>query len=639
MLALSCVACDEAARVDRDRDGSLAGEDCDDRDPRVLPGAVELCDGIDNDCNGLVDDDPLDVDLWFPDEDEDGFSAAPEGTEGVRGCRPGPAWAVRRGDCADDDPAVHPQAQDVCNGVDDDCDGVTDDEPAGDRWIDADGDGFGHPWRPAFVCDGERIVAQAGDCHDGDPAVFPGAPERCNDFDDDCDGLVDDEDLDSPLADPPTWYPDQDRDGFGVAGVLDLISCLPPNEHWAEVPGDCDDVDPETFPGAVERCHGRDGDCDGVLPDASGWFDVDFGYRVPLTVRAPDGADLVEPVVIVDVDFGAAADEAGWPGSFSGAPLLAVVQTCEIGGRALPVAFSDGLTGLLEPADPTDPLGDEVGSVHFVYDGVIAAGEEVSLALYAAAAPRSEAPGLTADPRGWGGVGADVVIDPDRGGLLDDVLPDGITNVISQADATQGNGLRLADEWLQASSPASALALEAGPVLAAIEVDGTHATARGSFEYRAWWWGYAGHPAIFGKIWWQLHDDVVLVDPFRAGRAARSFQVVAPGLPGVAMDVSADGRWAGWHEGIQGAAFGWVEPPAFALPPICDETGCWLAGAELALDGPSVLVPGGTVLVDHRVLAVMPTGGDPALDDRLDTVLDGPAVEVRAAELRPDLVP
>lgn len=96
-------------------------DDCDDSDDGTFPGAIEVCDGIDRDCNGLVDDDPVGAPRWYRDADGDGFGS----DEALAACDdPGAGWADRSGDCDDGDGGTYPGAQDPpCDGMDQDCSG------------------------------------------------------------------------------------------------------------------------------------------------------------------------------------------------------------------------------------------------------------------------------------------------------------------------------------------------------------------------------------------------------------------------------------------------------------------------------------------------------------------------------------
>jgi hypothetical protein len=146
-----------------------AAGDCDENDARVRPGAPEVCNGRDDDCDGAVDEDLATVTTW-PDADGDGYGAS-DGAP-ASGCG-GLRRAPNASDCDDREPAVNPGATEVCNGRDDDCD-LTVDEGARVRC----GEGWCARYGP--TCDPAQ-------CTPGPPQA-----ERCNALDDDCDGVVDD---------------------------------------------------------------------------------------------------------------------------------------------------------------------------------------------------------------------------------------------------------------------------------------------------------------------------------------------------------------------------------------------------------------------------------------------------------------
>ncbi len=277
MLLTACVD-------DADGDGVPAELDCDDGDAERSPETEESCNGIDDDCDSLVPADELD-------HDGDGTSTC-------------------NGDCDDSNHRVGPDEAELCDQLDNDCDGEVDEDFTDTdsnglldcMELDGDGDGF-LPWQ--------------GDCDDSDPLTYPGAPERCDGQDNDCNGYADADPLleadsdgdgsftcedcdDNDGANRPggteacdggdndcdgqvdegleaTWYRDADGDGRGRPDEV-LLICVPP-EGWVEFGDDCDDDEALRFPGNPEVCDGLDNDCDeavdeGVLlawyPDADG---------------------------------------------------------------------------------------------------------------------------------------------------------------------------------------------------------------------------------------------------------------------------------------------------------------------------------------------------------------------------------
>ncbi len=258
--------------VDHDRDGYPASVDCDDYDASVSPGAVESCNGKDDDCDG-VEDNGFALNVYYWDIDGDGYGALEAG----EWCKAfDPDAVLEGGDCDDDDPSVYPGAEEVCNGVDDDCNGAVDDGlPSEDYYFDGDGDGWGtgDPRQQCGDVDPD-YTNQAGDCDDSDPDVYPGAVEACNAVDDDCDGETD-EAQDLTYV---TLYADGDGDGYGT-DTDTIETCLDHVDGYAPASGDCDDTDPSVHPDAVDTCDGVDTDCDGVVdgdpefvfyPDADG---------------------------------------------------------------------------------------------------------------------------------------------------------------------------------------------------------------------------------------------------------------------------------------------------------------------------------------------------------------------------------
>jgi MYXO-CTERM domain-containing protein len=225
------------AGEDADGDGFGSFADCDDDNADVYPGHEEWCDGLDNDCDGDVDDDVV-SETWLPDVDGDGFGDGDAPFEVCDGTTPPNGTKTGR-DCDDLDAAVNPDAEEECDDIDNDCDGEVDEGlDAVAYWPDADGDGYGNPLQPAITGCGELtgFVRNDDDCNDLHAGVHPGAEEACDGIDNDCDGAPGPDEVDA------------DVDGD--------LACY-----------ECYDNDPSVYIGAPEPCDGIDHDCDGVIPD------------------------------------------------------------------------------------------------------------------------------------------------------------------------------------------------------------------------------------------------------------------------------------------------------------------------------------------------------------------------------------
>jgi hypothetical protein len=168
-----------------------------------------------------------------------------------------PGYVADATDCDDANPTIFPGASESCNGVDDDCDGKTDEGVQKTFYADVDGDGYGNASAPIAACAAPPgFVADATDCNDADPLMHPGLAEVCDGRDNDCNGLVDDGVL-------KTFYADADADGFGDAQSAVKTCKIPAG--FVENSTDCDDTRPDVHPGAVEQCNNRDDDCDGTV--------------------------------------------------------------------------------------------------------------------------------------------------------------------------------------------------------------------------------------------------------------------------------------------------------------------------------------------------------------------------------------
>ncbi|GMV42618.1 MAG: hypothetical protein AMXMBFR64_43340 [Myxococcales bacterium] len=252
-------ACD----LDDDGDGSPDTVDCMPLDPSIHPNAPEICNEVDDNCNGKIDEEGSEAcSKYYFDGDGDGWGTA----ENKCLCNgSGKFTALNTGDCNDTDTGVNPGQPEICgDGKDQNCNGTENDDNAvgcTPYYFDGDGDGFG---TSDTIClctaSGKHTATKTGDCNDGDAGINPGIVEVCfNGKDDNCNG--DQNDLNAVGCTP--YYQDADKDGFGT-GTAQCF-CEPKGNFTATVAGDCVDGDPAVKPTAKEVCgSGKDDNCNGT---------------------------------------------------------------------------------------------------------------------------------------------------------------------------------------------------------------------------------------------------------------------------------------------------------------------------------------------------------------------------------------
>ena len=167
----------------------LDSTDCDDNNNLIHPGALDLCNGIDENCNGELDED-AEYFVYYIDADGDGF-----GNEIIDtiSCADVPGYTLAGGDCNDANSAFNPDAFDDCDGFDQNCNGLIDEDATYVLYYaDSDGDGFGNADSHVLYCaTPDGYVSDSTDCDDTNENIYPGATELLNGLDDNCDGIID----------------------------------------------------------------------------------------------------------------------------------------------------------------------------------------------------------------------------------------------------------------------------------------------------------------------------------------------------------------------------------------------------------------------------------------------------------------
>ena len=277
--------------LDADGDGATADVDCDDNNASVYRGADEICDGIDNNCDGEIDESVETV--FYVDVDADGFGNA---SISIAACEPPTGFVEDNTDCDDNEPLANPNATETCDKIDNNCDGNIDEDVTTTYFVDADGDGFGDSYSLQQACELAPGLAEDGtDCDDGDPNINPNAIEVCDEIDNNCDLEIDEGVV-------PEWHLDSDADGFGDPDVI-LLLCTQPLGYVADNT-DCDDTTALAHPNMVELCDEIDNNCDAQIDEDGSvgeyifYLDADadgFGNPDIFTVgcNIPSGYSLV----------------------------------------------------------------------------------------------------------------------------------------------------------------------------------------------------------------------------------------------------------------------------------------------------------------------------------------------------------
>jgi len=282
----------------------IGGNDCNDANAAINPGAIEIVNSIDDNCNGMIDENGV---AYYADNDGDGFgdpgNSILAGSQPVgyvldnTDCndnsaveKPGQIWykdtdgdnyaetgastitaclrpigykaaielTATTGDCNDNAADINPAATEICDGLDNNCNGSTDEGVQSTFYEDVDGDGYGDPNSFTMDCMAPiGYVSNDDDCDDTDDEINPGASETCDGIDNNCNGMSDEG------LTYTTYYPDGDGDGYGITGLGQSL-CANPGAGYTTQPGDCHDGNPDINPGEAEVCDGIDNNCNGM---------------------------------------------------------------------------------------------------------------------------------------------------------------------------------------------------------------------------------------------------------------------------------------------------------------------------------------------------------------------------------------
>ena len=241
--------------------------DCNDTNDLIYPTATDICNAIDDNCNGLIDEDVIFA-TYYADIDADGFGDI---SNDSISCFELAGYVIDNTDCNDLNAAFNPLATEICNDIDDNCNLAIDEGlTVNTFYVDADADNFGNA--DIFIISCLEIIAgyvfDSTDCNDTNNLIYPGAIEICDYLDNDCDGIIDDN------LSYIHSFEDADSDNYGNIDV-DSLSCEIP-DGFVENDSDCDDTNPFIYPGAEEILNGLDDDCNGFIDEGLEIVQSDF---------------------------------------------------------------------------------------------------------------------------------------------------------------------------------------------------------------------------------------------------------------------------------------------------------------------------------------------------------------------------
>jgi len=224
--------------------------DCDDTEALAWTGNTEICDYVDNDCNGQTDEGLLS--LFYVDLDGDGYGN-PNTSAAM--CSLIAGYSINSNDCDDTEALAWTGNTEICDYVDNDCNGSTDEGVLTTYYQDDDEDGYGNPNSILEDCSQPvDFVLNDNDCNDSDDLAWSGNTESCDYVDNDCNGQTDE-------GVQITYYQDNDLDGYGNPNST-TQDCTQPI-GYVDNTYDCNDAENLAFTGASESCDYVDNDCNG----------------------------------------------------------------------------------------------------------------------------------------------------------------------------------------------------------------------------------------------------------------------------------------------------------------------------------------------------------------------------------------